>query len=93
MSWLVLLETAPEIDPNIVKPGWTPLLVTGLLLLALTFLYFSLQKQIRKIHVPDDDVRADLDDEAPAAPTATPPPSDQPTAAQEDNRRRVQPPG
>ncbi len=89
MSWLVLLETAPEIDPNVVKPGWTPLLVTGLLLLALTFLYFSLRRQIRKIHVPDDDVREDLDDETPAAPA----PSEEPPAAQEDNRRRVEPPG
>jgi hypothetical protein len=48
----VLLETEPLIDPNVAKPGWTPLLITGLLLLALAFLFFSMRKQIRKIQIP-----------------------------------------
>lgn len=48
----VLLEAEPLIDPNVAKPGWTPLLITGLLLLALTFLFFSMRKQIGKIQIP-----------------------------------------
>lgn len=50
----ILLEVEPAIDPNIVRPGWTPLLVTVLLLVALVFLFFSMRKQMRKIRTPDD---------------------------------------
>ena len=50
----VLLEVEPNIDPNIVKPGWTPLLITVLLLVALVFLFLSMQRQMRKIRTPDD---------------------------------------
>ena len=50
----VLLQTEPNIDPNIVRPGWTPLLIIVLLLLVLVFLFFSMQKQMRKIRTPDD---------------------------------------
>jgi hypothetical protein len=44
-----------EVDPNVVKPGWTPLLVTLLLLGAMVFLYLSMRKQFRKIRTPEDD--------------------------------------
>ena len=50
----ILLQTEPNIDPNIVRPGWTPLLIIVLLLLVLVFLFFSMQKQMRKIRTPDD---------------------------------------
>jgi hypothetical protein len=43
-----------DVDPNIVKPGWTPLLVVLLLAVALVFLYLSMRKQFRKIRIPDD---------------------------------------
>ena len=43
-----------DVDPNIVKPGWTPLFVVLLLAVALVFLYFSMRKQFRKIRIPDD---------------------------------------
>ena len=52
LVWGVVLQTEPSIDPNVVKPGWTPLLVTGLLLLALTFLFFSMRKQMSRIQMP-----------------------------------------
>ncbi|HET6759263.1 MAG TPA: hypothetical protein VFH20_08285 [Propionibacteriaceae bacterium] len=43
-----------DVDPNIVKPGWTPLFVVLLLAAAMVFLYFSMRKQFRKIRTPDD---------------------------------------
>jgi hypothetical protein len=43
-----------DVDPNIVRPGWTPLFVVLLLAAAMVFLYFSMRKQFRKIHTPDD---------------------------------------
>jgi hypothetical protein len=42
---LVLLD----VDPGIVKPGWTALLVTVFIGAALLLLYFSLRRQVRKI--------------------------------------------
>jgi hypothetical protein len=43
-----------DVDPNIVKPGWTPLFVVLVLAAAMVFLYFSMRKQFRKIRTPDD---------------------------------------
>ena len=43
-----------EIDPNLVEPGWTPLLVTVLLGGALVLLFLSMRRQMRRIHVPSD---------------------------------------
>lgn len=43
------------VDPSIVQPGWTALVVVLLLAGALVFLYLSMRKQMRRIHVPDDD--------------------------------------
>ena len=57
----VLLQTEPNIDPNIVRPGWTPLLIIVLLLLVLLFLFFSMQKQMRKIRTPDDIAREEAE--------------------------------
>jgi hypothetical protein len=42
---LVLLD----IDPNLVKPGWTALIVVILLALAMTGLFFSMRRQFRKL--------------------------------------------
>lgn len=52
-----------DVDPNIVKPGWTPLFVVLLLAAAMVFLYFSMRKQFRKIRTPDD-VADEATDEA-----------------------------
>jgi hypothetical protein len=43
-----------DVDPNTVKPGWTPLFVVLLLAVAMVFLYLSMRKQFRKIRTPDD---------------------------------------
>jgi hypothetical protein len=62
-----------EVDPNVVNPGWTPLLVTLLLLGAMVFLYLSMRKQFRKIRTPEDDETENVED-----PTSErPPPSGQ----------------
>ena len=57
-----------ELDPNVVKPGWTALIVTVLLAIALVFLYLSMRKQFRKIDIPQDE-SADKPP-APTEPTA-----------------------
>lgn len=44
MIWL-------EIDPNVVKPGWTPLIITVVLALIIVGLYFSMRRQFRRIDV------------------------------------------
>jgi hypothetical protein len=57
-----------ELDPNVVKPGWTALIVTLLLAVAMVFLFLSMRKQFRKINIP----REETDD--------TPPTPSEPTA-------------
>lgn len=46
--------TMLEVDPNLVRPGWAPLLVVALLGIVLFFLGRSMLKQFRKIDVPAD---------------------------------------
>jgi hypothetical protein len=60
-----------EVDPNVVKPGWTPLLITLLLLGAMVFLYFSMRKQFRKIRTPEDDESDNAEDSASERPPST----------------------
>lgn len=43
-----------EVDPNLVRPGWTPLVVLVLLGIVLFFLGRSMLKQFGKIDVPAD---------------------------------------
>lgn len=43
-----------EVDPNLVQPGWAPLVVVLLLGVVLFFLGRSMLKQFRKIDVPAD---------------------------------------
>jgi hypothetical protein len=45
--------TLLDIDPNVVKPGWTPLIILILLAIAMVFLFVSMRRQFRKINVPD----------------------------------------
>jgi hypothetical protein len=59
-----------EVDPDLVKPGWTPLIITVLLGIAVVLLFFSLRRQFRNISIP----REDEDDES-----APPPAKDTPT--------------
>ncbi|SEQ95696.1 hypothetical protein SAMN05421756_107113 [Microlunatus flavus] len=38
-----------DLDPNIVKPGWTPLLITVAMGAVMVLLFISLRRQFRKI--------------------------------------------
>ena len=53
-----------DVDPNIVRPGLTPLFITLLLAAAMVFLYFSMRKQFRNISIPRQET-----DDTPSAPT------------------------
>lgn len=41
-----------DVDPSVVKPGWTPLIITILLAAAIALLMISMRRQIRKISAP-----------------------------------------
>jgi hypothetical protein len=60
-----------EVDPNVVKPGWTPLLITLLLAVAMVFLYLSMRKQFRKIRTPEDDEPDNAEESASDRPPGT----------------------
>jgi hypothetical protein len=63
-----------EVDPDLVKPGWTPLIITLLLGVAVALLFISMRRQFRKISIP----REDEDDDQSV------PPADEPPAATRD---------
>jgi hypothetical protein len=50
MAILVTLD----LDPSVIKPGWTPLIVIILLAVVMVFLYLSMRRQFRKIRVAQD---------------------------------------
>ena len=58
--------TLLDIDPNVVKPGWTPLIILIVLAIAMVFLFLSMRRQFRKINVPE--AAPSDSDEATAAP-------------------------
>jgi len=63
-----------EVDPDLVRPGWTPLVVIVLLGIVLFFLGRSMMKQFRRIDVPadhEDDPAIPADPAAPAAESST----------------------
>jgi hypothetical protein len=63
-----------DVDPNVVKPGWTPLLIVILLGIAMVFLYLSMRKQFRKIRVLEDEASDDeASDNAEDSPSQQPP--------------------
>ena len=39
-----------ELDPNVVKPGWSPLLILIAMALAMALLFRSMQRQFRRVH-------------------------------------------
>ncbi len=47
MIWFALVPF--DVDPNVVKPGWTPLFITILLALAMVGLFVSMRRQFRRI--------------------------------------------
>jgi hypothetical protein len=56
-----------ELDPNVVQPGWTPLIITIGLALVVVLLYFSMRKQFRRINIP-----APEDDQSDPPPVESP---------------------
>ena len=44
--------TLLDVDPSLVKPGWTPLVILLLLMAVMVLLYFSMRRQFRNISVP-----------------------------------------
>lgn len=58
-----------DIDPNIVKPGWTPLIITIALAMVIVLLYLSMRREFRKINLPGDE-RPNVVDSAPVPPGA-----------------------
>ncbi len=64
-----------EVDPNVVKPGWTPLIVTLLLGIAVVLLFLSMRRQFRKISIPREDEVDDASPTAPDTPTREDPPA------------------
>jgi hypothetical protein len=66
------------LDPDLVKPGWTPLIVTLLLGVAVFLLFLSMRRQFSKISVPRAD---ELEDEDPPAPPTDPPTRENPPAS------------
>ncbi|GAB3766455.1 hypothetical protein [Microlunatus parietis] len=53
-----------ELDPNLVKPGWTALIIVIVLAAIMVFLFVSMMRQMRKIKVPRpaDDDQSSADD-------------------------------
>ncbi len=59
-----------EVDPNVVKPGWTALIVTILLALALVLLFLSMRRQFRKIKI--EPAETEQPEQNPTEPTPGP---------------------
>jgi hypothetical protein len=59
-----------DLDPNVVKPGWTPLIITIVIAAALVLLYLSMRRQFRKIDVTR--YAEDKSDPVPTEPSADP---------------------
>lgn len=54
-----------EIDPNVVRPGWIPLIIVIVLAIVMVGLYISMRNQMRKITVLPSDDRTAGDDSLP----------------------------
>ena len=44
-----MLTVLLDLDPNVVKPGWTPLLITIGLAAVIVLLFLSMRRQFRRI--------------------------------------------
>jgi len=62
-----------DLDPNVVQPGWTPLIITVLLAVAIVLLFFSMRRQVRKISVPPTETEAEQPDPDPVEPSTPAP--------------------
>lgn len=69
-----------EVDPNVVKPGWTPLIITILLAAAIVLLMLSMRRQMRKVRVPHRDAVSGAGAAAPTEESDSPA-EDEPTGS------------
>lgn len=60
-----------DVDPSVVKPGWTAFVVVILLAIAMVFLYLSMRKQFRKIRMFEDEAADNAEDSAAEQPPRT----------------------
>jgi hypothetical protein len=74
-----------DLDPNVVKPGWTPLLITVGLAVVMLLLYRSMRRQFRRVDVNFPEPRpATAGGTVPILPEPTEPAGDEPGAAVHD---------
>ncbi len=62
-----------DLDPNVVQPGWTPLIITVLLAVAIVLLFLSMRRQVRKINIPPTETDTEQPDPGPAEPSSPAP--------------------
>ncbi len=48
-----------DVDPSVVKPGWTPLIITILLAAVIALLMISMRRHMKRIQVPYRDELGD----------------------------------
>lgn len=65
-----------EVNPSVVRPGWTPLIITILLGAAIAVLMWSMRRQMRKIQVPRRDELGDAEQGGQAPAPENPKPSE-----------------
>ncbi len=83
------LRVLLELDPNIVKPGWTPLLITIGIALVMVLLFRSMRAQFRRVddNFPEPEAPVGADPEQEAGDSDERPAPEQP-ADEEHPRRR-----
>lgn len=52
MQGMILLELPPNVDPDVVRPGWGALLIVIGMLLLVGLLAWSMVRHMRRIRVP-----------------------------------------
>lgn len=68
---MILLDLITlDLDPNVVKPGWTPLIITIGIALVMVGLFVSMRRQFRRIDVSQSQP-VDVDLPPQGSPTST----------------------
>jgi hypothetical protein len=59
---VVMFVYATTPDPASVVAGWIPLVLIAVLAIAMVFLFISMRKQMRRIHIPPEGVPTSRND-------------------------------
>jgi hypothetical protein len=62
------MMTLLDIDPNLVKPGWTPLIILIIMAAVVALLFVSMRRQFRKIDLPTEQEVRDRAAQVPPVP-------------------------